>query len=115
MNRMNKRKLILEDGTIFEGTAFGSEQASGGEIVFFTGMTGYQEMLTDPNYNGNIVTMTYPLIGNYGINRDDFETITPFVRGVVVKELSKQPSNFRNEETLHSFLERQQIPGIAGI
>lgn len=112
---MNNRKLIFEDGTVFTGTAFGSEKASGGEVVFFTGMTGYQEMLSDPNYNGQIAVMTYPLIGNYGINRDDFETITPFVRGVVVKEIANTPSNFRSEETFADFLKRENIPGIAGV
>lgn len=112
---MRKRSLILEDGTIFTGEAFGSDEASQGEVVFYAGMTGYQEILSDPNYNGKIVTMTYPLIGNYGINRDDFESISPYVEGVVVKELSKEPSNFRSEESLGDFLTRQQIPGIAGI
>lgn len=113
--RMTKRSLILEDGTIFTGEAFGSEEASQGEVIFYAGMTGYQEILTDPNYNGTIVTMTYPLIGNYGINRDDFESISPYVEGVVVKELSDEPSNFRSEESLGDFLSRQNIPGIAGI
>lgn len=112
---MRKRKLIFEDGTVFTGQAFGSMAASSGEVVFFTGMTGYQEMLTDPNYNGQIAVMTYPLIGNYGINRDDFETITPFVRGVVAKEITDIPSNFRSEETFAAFLERENIPGITGI
>lgn len=112
---MTKRSLILEDGTIFTGEAFGSDEASRGEVIFYAGMTGYQEILTDPNYNGTIVTMTYPLIGNYGINRDDFESISPYVEGVVVKELSKEPSNFRSEESLGDFLARQNIPGIAGI
>jgi len=112
---MNKRSLILEDGTVFTGNAFGCEEGSRGDVIFYAGMTGYQEMLTDPNYNGTIVTMTYPLIGNYGINRDDFESISPFVEGVVVKELSTMPSNFRSEESLDEFLTRQGIPGIAGI
>lgn len=112
---MSKRSLILEDGTVFTGEAFGSNQGSQGEVIFYAGMTGYQEMLTDPNYNGKIVTMTYPLIGNYGINRDDFESISPYVEGVIVKELSYEPSNFRSEESLGDFLERQAIPGIAGI
>lgn len=112
---MSKRQLIFEDGTIVTGNAFGSEKASCGEVVFFTGMTGYQEMLTDPNYNGQIAVMGYPLIGNYGINRDDFETISPFVRGVVAKEISDHPSNFRSEETFEGFLKRENIPGITGI
>lgn len=112
---MNKRSLILEDGTIFTGEAFGGQAGSKGEVIFYAGMTGYQEMLTDPNYNGKIVTMTYPLIGNYGINRDDFESISPYVEGIVVKEISEFPSNFRSEESLADFLQRQAIPGIAGI
>ena len=78
-----KRKLILEDGTIFIGEAFGSETSSTGEVVFNTGMTGYQEALSDPSYCGQIVTLTYPLIGNYGINRDDFESITPALMGLL--------------------------------
>lgn len=115
VKRMNKRSLILEDGSIFIGEAFGSEQGSRGEVIFYAGMTGYQEIFTDPNYNGNIVTMTYPLVGNYGINRDDFESISPYIEGVVVKEYSRMPSNFRSEESLDEFLKGQSIPGIAGI
>ena len=95
-----KRYLILEDGTVFEGTAFGGEGASVGEIVFNTSMTGYQEILSDPSYCGQIVTMTYPLIGNYGINSDDFESIEPAVKGMVVREIAEFPSNFRNNATL---------------
>lgn len=112
---MNKRSLILEDGTILTGKAFGCESGSEGTVIFYSSMTGYQEMLTDPNYYGHIVTMTFPLIGNYGVNRDDFESIEPYIKGVVVKEISHLPSNFRSEETLDDFLKRQQIPGIAGI
>lgn len=112
---MRKRHLILEDGTVFEGYGFGSEEVSKGEIVFNTGMTGYQEVITDPSYCGQFVTMTYPLIGNYGINRDDYETVTPFIHGLIVKEYSRQPSNFRNEETIDSFLKANNIPGIASI
>ncbi|WP_138414961.1 carbamoyl phosphate synthase small subunit [Aquibacillus sediminis] len=112
---MKKRQLVLEDGTTFVGTAFGSREASVGEVVFNTGMTGYQEILSDPSYCGQIVTMTYPLIGNYGINRDDFETITPSIHGLIVKEVCDTPSNFRNEETLDSYLKANNIPGIAGI
>ena len=84
-----KRLLVLEDGTVFTGTAFGSERASQGEVVFTTGMTGYQETISDPSFYGQIVTLTYPLVGNYGINRDDFESITPAIRGFVVRELAK--------------------------
>lgn len=112
---MKKRLLILEDGTVFQGEAFGSEQSSQGEVVFTTGMTGYQETITDPSFYGQIVTFTYPLIGNYGINSDDFETIAPVIRGVVVRELTKIPSNFRSEITLDEYLKTHNIPGIEGI
>lgn len=107
--------LILEDGTVFKGIAFGSDKASQGEVVFTTGMTGYQETLSDPSYYGQIVTLTYPLIGNYGINRDDFESITPAIRGFVVRELADQPSNFRCDITLNEYLSSKDIPGIEGI
>lgn len=112
---MNKRQLVLEDGTIFQGIGFGSEQPVSGEIVFNTSMTGYQEAISDPAYYGQIILMTYPLIGNYGINRDDFETVAPFVGGLVVKEVCKHPSNFRSDETVDSFLRAHNIPGIYGI
>jgi len=112
---MKKRLLILEDGTVFEGAAFGSDRASQGEVVFTTGMTGYEETLTDPSFYGQIVTFTYPLIGNYGINSDDFESIAPVVRGVVVRELTKIPSNFRSEMTLDEYLKSHDIPAIEGI
>lgn len=110
-----KRYLILEDGTVFEGTAFGSEAASVGEVVFNTSMTGYQEILSDPSYCGQIVTMTYPLIGNYGINSDDFESIEPAVMGMVVREVAEFPSNFRCNATLDELFRIKGIPGIAGI
>ncbi|MDX8044954.1 carbamoyl phosphate synthase small subunit [Gracilibacillus sp. S3-1-1] len=110
-----KRQLILEDGTVFNGEAFGSLEESIGEVVFNTGMTGYQEILTDPSYCGQIVTMTYPLIGNYGVNRDDFETINPSIFGFVVKEVAQSPSNFRSDENLDAYLQANNIPGIAGI
>ena len=112
---MKTRYLILEDGTVFHGTAFGSERESQGEVVFTTGMTGYQETLSDPSFYGQIVTLTYPLIGNYGINRDDFESITPAIRGFVVRELAEQPSNWRSDMTLNDYLASQNIPGIEGI
>ncbi len=112
---MNKRQLILEDGTVFTGTAFGAEADRIGEVVFNTGMTGYQEILSDPSYCGQIVTMTYPLIGNYGINRDDFESIAPAVSGLVVKEASQFPSNWRSGNSLDEYLKIHNIPGIAGI
>lgn len=112
---MGKRQLVLEDGTVFIGEGFGSEKASTGEVVFNTGMTGYQEVISDPSYCGQMVVMTYPLIGNYGINQDDFETVTPFIHGLVVKEFSDAPSNFRSGESIDHFLKAQDIPGIAGI
>ena len=109
------KQLVLEDGTVFVGDGFGSERETIGEIVFNTGMTGYQEVISDPSYCGQLVTFTYPLIGNYGVNRDDFETVNPAILGVVVKEHCDYPSNFRNEETLDSFLKAKKIPGISGI
>ena len=112
---MTKRLLILEDGTFFEGKAFGASVEKTGEVVFNTGMTGYQEILTDPSYCDQIVCLTYPLIGNYGINRDDFESIKPSVHGLIVKEACDTPSNFRSQMTLHKYLEINQIPGIMGI
>ncbi|KGX88515.1 carbamoyl phosphate synthase small subunit [Pontibacillus litoralis] len=112
---MAKRKLILEDGTTFVGEALGSVKESIGEVVFNTGMTGYQEIMSDPSYCDQIVTFTYPLVGNYGINREDFETIHPSVKGIVVKEACHTPSNFRSEESLHTFLQAKGIPGISGI
>lgn len=112
---MTTRKLILENGEVFEGLAFGSEKSSNGEVVFTTGMTGYQETISDPSFCGQIVAMTYPMIGNYGINRDDFETISPAIKGFVVHELAKTPSNFRSERTLDEFFKDKGIPGIEGI
>ncbi|KPB04298.1 carbamoyl phosphate synthase small subunit [Sutcliffiella horikoshii] len=109
------RQLILEDGTFFVGKAFGSLKDSIGEVVFNTGMTGYQEILSDPSYCGQLVTLTYPLVGNYGVNRDDFESIHPAIHGFIVKEVSDYPSNFRNQWTLDEFFKAKDIPGIAGI
>ena len=110
-----KKQLILADGTIFIGEGFGSDADTVGEVVFNTGMTGYQEILSDPSYCGQIVTLTYPLIGNYGINRDDFESINPAVRGFIVKEAADFPSNWRNEFTIDEYFRMKKIPGIAGI
>lgn len=112
---MNKRQLVLEDGTVFQGLGFGSDQPVSGEVVFNTSMTGYQEAISDPAYYGQIILMTYPLIGNYGINRDDFETVAPFLGGIAVKERCEHPSNFRSDETVDSFLKAYNIPGIYGI
>lgn len=109
------KQLVLEDGTVFTGEGFGSDHERIGEIVFNTGMTGYQEVISDPSYCGQLVTFTYPLIGNYGINRDDFETVDPAIFGVIVKEHCEHPSNFRKEETLDEFLKAKQIPGLSGI
>ena len=110
-----RRYLVFEDGSYYEGYKLGSDQLSIGEIVFNTAMTGYQETISDPSYTGQIVTFTYPLIGNYGINRDDFESLTPTLNGVVVKEASTHPSNFRKQKTLHEVLVQYQIPGISGV
>jgi carbamoyl-phosphate synthase small subunit len=110
-----KRLLILEDGTIFKGEGFGSDTAVTGEVVFNTGMTGYQEILSDPSYCGQIVTLTYPLVGNYGINRDDFESITPAFSAFVVKEVADFPSNWRSKMSLDEYLKTKNIPGISGV
>ncbi|MED4455702.1 carbamoyl phosphate synthase small subunit [Metabacillus fastidiosus] len=110
-----KRQLVLEDGTVFIGKGFGSEKETIGEVIFNTGMTGYQEILSDPSYCGQIVTLTYPLIGNYGINRDDFETITPFIEGFVVKEYCEFPSNWRCEYTIDEYFKLKNIPGVSGV
>lgn len=110
-----KAKLILENGMIFEGTAFGHLKDSVGEVVFTTGMTGYQEVLTDPSYYGQIVTMTYPLIGNYGINLEDMESDSPKVRGFIVREKCNFPNNFRCEMDLEDFLKQNKIIGLEGI
>ena len=99
-----KTILALEDGTVFKGESFGAESERDGEIVFNTSMTGYQEILTDPSYKGQIVCMTYPLIGNYGINPEDFESRGPFVEGFVVKESSRIFSNWRGKISLDEFL-----------
>lgn len=112
---IKKRSLVLEDGSIFEGIAFGSEEASIGETVFTTGMTGYQETISNPSACGQIIVMTYPLIGNYGINRDDYESIEPAINGIVVRELAGEPSNFRSGMTLAELLSMKGIPGIEGI
>ncbi|KKM10000.1 carbamoyl phosphate synthase small subunit [Clostridiales bacterium PH28_bin88] len=107
--------LALEDGTIFRGKGFGYQGRQSGEVVFNTGMTGYQEVLTDPSYAGQIVTMTYPLIGNYGLNDQDSESAAPRVRGFVVREACDHPSNWRAREALSGYLARHRIIGLAGI
>jgi len=107
--------LALEDGTIFRGESFGATTSQAGEICFNTSMTGYQEVLTDPSYRGQIVAMTYPLIGNYGINTLDVESDAPHVRGFVIEELSPVASSWRSQSTLHDYLTKHGIPGIQGI
>lgn len=108
-------RLLLQDGTLFTGTAFGAEGEKTGEVVFNTGITGYQEVLSDPSYCGQIVTMTYPLIGNYGITRDDFESVRPFVHGFVVRRHEAVPSNWRAEYSVDDLLKEYGIPGISEI
>ena len=107
--------LILEDGTVLEGTHIGAEKEVISEIVFNTSMAGYTEVLTDPSYAGQAVCMTYPLIGNYGVCREDMESKQPWIDGLIVRELSRIGSNFRMDVTLQQFLEEYGIPGIAGI
>lgn len=110
-----KGQLILENGIIFEGQCFGKISDTVGEVVFNTGMTGYQEVLTDPSYYGQVVSMTYPLIGNYGINLDDMQSSFPKVKGFIVRELCKIPNNFRCEIDLEIYLKKNNIVGIEGI
>lgn len=110
-----KAKLILENGIEFEGKAFGYLKETVGEVVFNTGMTGYQEVLTDPSYYGQIVTMTYPLIGNYGINLEDGESDKPKVKGFIVREKCDEPSNFRCEFELEDYMKQNKIVGLEGI
>jgi carbamoyl-phosphate synthase small subunit len=108
-------KLALEDGTVYTGRSFGAAGETFGEAVFNTSMTGYQEVLTDPSYKGQIVTMTYPLIGNYGVNAEDAESQKPQVQGFVVRELSRMPSNFRSQGPLDAYLAHHGILGLEGI
>jgi carbamoyl-phosphate synthase small subunit len=107
--------LVLGDGTLYRGEAFGADVAGEGEVVFHTGMTGYQEILTDPSYAGQIVCMTYPEIGNTGCNAEDEESRGIFLRGFVVRSYNERPSNWRSRETLHDYLVRHRVPGISGI
>jgi carbamoyl-phosphate synthase small subunit len=110
-----KAKIALEDGTVFEGYSFGASGERCGEVVFNTSMAGYQEILSDPSYKGQIVVMTYPLIGNYGINCKDSESYRPFVEGFVVKEASRITSNWRSQQSLQTYLKENNILGIEGI
>ncbi|MEW4488263.1 glutamine-hydrolyzing carbamoyl-phosphate synthase small subunit [Thalassoglobus sp. JC818] len=108
-------KLALSDGTVFTGRRFGAEGEHFGEVVFNTSMTGYQEILTDPSYNGQIVTMTYPMIGNYGVNRDDVERDRLALKGFVVKELCREPSSYRMTMSLDDYLRENGVIGIEGV
>ena len=107
--------LVLEDGTVFEGEGFGAQGEAFGEVVFNTSITGYQEIITDPSYKGQIVLMTYPLIGNYGVNEEDVESRKPWLEGFVVKELSSIRSNWRSTMGLDEYLKKHNIAGIQGI
>jgi carbamoyl-phosphate synthase small subunit len=107
--------LALEDGRVFEGRSFGTTGTAVGEVCFNTSMTGYQEVVTDPSYRGQIVAMTYPLIGNYGTNSADAESRSPHIRGFVIEELSRVTSNWRAENSLEDYLRRWHIPGVEGI
>ena len=116
MTRERKKALLaLAEGTVFEGYSLGAEGETWGEVVFNTAMTGYQEILTDPSYKGQIVTMTYPLIGNYGVNQEDVESRRPFVEGFIVKECSRITSNWRAQMGLDEYLKKHGIVGIQGI
>lgn len=110
-----KAYLILEDGTVFEGTSIGTDKEVISEIVFNTSMAGYLEVLTDPSYAGQAVCMTYPLIGNYGVCRQDCESRRPWPDGFIVRELSRMPSNFRSDCSIQEYLKEYDVPGIAGI
>ncbi len=110
-----KAVLLLEDGMVFEGQGFGAQGSSVGEVVFNTSMSGYQEILTDPSYHEQIMTMTYPLIGNYGTNSVDWESGKVHVRGFVVKECCDTPSNWRDEDSLGTYLAKNKVVGISGI
>jgi len=112
---MKKALLVIEDGTVFEGYGFGAQGEAFGEVVFNTSLYGYQEILTDPSYNGQIVTMTYPEIGNYGVNEEDVESKRPYLKGFVVKEYWRVPSNWRSQGDLESYLSNYGVVGIEGI
>lgn len=107
--------ILLEDGTIYEGKSFGAEGTSFGELVFNTSMTGYQEILTDPSYAGQIITMTYPEIGNYGINDDDFESARPSAMGLIVKNACEKDSHYKSKQTISQYLKKNDMIGIYGV
>lgn len=115
MQPMQPAKLVLADGTVFNGHSFGADGEVEGEVVFNTSMTGYQEILTDPSYRGQLVTMTYPEIGNYGVNSEDVESEKPHLAGFVVRSISRIASNFRSEGKLDDYLKRHGIVAIAGV
>ena len=115
MIREYDKKIILEDGTEFYGFGFGADSEKIVEVVFNTSMVGYQEILSDPSYTGQAVVMTYPLIGNYGMCADDYETNVPTISALIVREYNEQPSNFRAEESLEQVMQRYGITGIAGV
>lgn len=112
---MKERYLVLKNGSIYCAEGFGGNQTVHSEIVFNTGMTGYQETLTDSSYRGQMITFTYPMIGNYGINKDDFESLTPSVDAIIVHEVARQPSNFRSQMSLSEFAIKNQLPGLTGV
>ena len=114
-DRFSQAYLVLEDGSVHAGKAFGADAEGHGEVVFNTSMTGYQEVLTDPSYAGQLVTLTYPLVGNYGINSRDFESKHIQAAGMIVREHCDLPSHSLSERTLHEFLRSQGIPGLSGV
>jgi len=114
-NKSQKAYILLADGTVLEGQSFGAKGTVIGEVVFTTGMTGYQETLTDPSYYGQIVTQTFPLIGNYGVNEEDYESTKSYVSGYIVREWCNAPSNFRSQGNINDFLEKQNIIGIHSV
>ena len=115
MKKQKKAYLVLADGTVFEGIGFGANQMRSGEVVFNTALTGYQEIITDPSYKGQIVVMTYPHIGNYGVTADDKESRSLFLSGLVVREISPVVSNYRSQQSLPDYLKENDVPGISEI
>ena len=115
MNLTQPAILVLADGSVFRGSAIGAEGHSVGEVVFNTAMTGYQEILTDPSYARQIVTLTYPHIGNVGVNKEDEESVNIWAAGLVIRDLSSVTSNFRSQQSLNSYLKERNILGIADI
>jgi len=115
---MRDARLVLADGSVFDGELIGADPVNGvaaGEVVFNTVMSGYQEVITDPSYAGQIISFTYPHIGNYGVNDHDFESVRPFCRGVIVREMARRHSNHRSQDSLGAMLHRFGVAGIAGI